>query len=241
MRHQMSLVIQQGVQWALSLIIFSLSTTIALVQYSFNQYPEASRVVLIILAVYIGYLFIVQIVKSGIRLIWFLVRMTVYLIILLTVLAVYFRGTRFFTNDMSLVYDLGANYKGENVMDYMMQRMQNFAVDSIFRLNGLDFPTSNEKPKESGESKQTENIKPRKPRQKPIQKPNKQANKESAKQAASNFQVNALKAFKDYGIDVDDEFLELMNEQYAKYADSNDLNQFLNNLMDGYDRTQQTV
>lgn len=132
----MSITVSDALAYAglrlIDLIALVLSKVILLTAYAFANYPNASTLALSLVFVYIIYKTLRRMVKFWLGIFLFFFKFTMYVLIVLTLLAVYVRGfKRFFTKDLIYLKDLlTSNLQASD--DYFKQGAYQFMKDDKF-------------------------------------------------------------------------------------------------------------
>lgn len=203
-----------GSSFIVTTLVFVMSNAIAITQYGMAEYPQLTTWILGLVGIYSFYRLSVRLVKYWISTFIMFIKMIIMMITIGLACTVYLRGNKFINQDIPYFKSVIDSYDGESLGEYVKNEIHNLMFDSFI---GQFNPFKDEN---HGTKSQ---------------------NKKTAKQSRDKFQKNAKKVMNDYGIEIDDSYLDYMNQQASKHDDRdfmdhldetlNDLGIDLNDLM----------
>lgn len=121
------------IMWGVLIVVFSqiasffvlaLRYILIAVEYALNAYPEISTYAILLVAIYVAYKLFVRLVRLWINFVIGLIRITLFFLLVCLIAVIYVRGSKFFSQDLSLVGDYIRAAKSIDLTDY---------VDSVIR------------------------------------------------------------------------------------------------------------
>lgn len=239
-----------GALKAVTTLVLLLQYVVTALTVCHSLYPQLTRAGLSLISAYLAYKLIVKSVRSYLRMVWFLVKVVGAVLMVGATLAVYVRGSSFVDHDIPFFQGaMGRYWNGGGTVGEFFNREMNRYVMSSF-LSGLGTGGQNGRGP-GGDSRGQANARPaRSTRSKSGSKSTKNGPKSNKSGTKKNTKKSGGKpksggksggsrggsgSKNEYGIEIDDSYLDYLNQQMNGGGDGDNINlgDAIGDAMDG--------
>lgn len=231
--------------------IFIISWAIRTAQLCYATYPEITLIMMSFVGIYMAYRMSVRIVKSYFNMVWLMVKAVMFLVAVITCLVIYVRGSNFLDHDVPYLQGLLQSYQHLSISDVIRNEMNNYMFKSFMGQFGGNYETegggtrggtrdgTSARSRAGTGSRAGTRSNTRSKKSKTNKKSNRKPKSATNENLGQKFQKDAKKVLNEYGIEVDDDYLNYMNEHFNGEDDSGNTGgfgeQFMNQLGDTLD------
>lgn len=193
---------------AVTLLIFVISWFISSLQLCYSYYPQLTLMVMTLVMGYLGYRMMIRIIRSYLRMLWRLLKLLLFLVTVGLCFVVYIRGNNFFDHDVPYLQKVFNDYSQGSINEIIQNELNKYMFKSF--MNQFIPPFGDE----SREDYQDYDAKSQKRSKSSTGKSNKKKSTRRKNNKGKKFQKEAKKVMNEYGIEIDESYLDYMNEHF---------------------------
>lgn len=203
-------------------LVFLIGNSISIVEYCNNTFPKATHICLQLFAIYVAYRIAKRIVTSWINMILFVLKFILFTVAVIFALTIYLRGTKFVEQDIPFLQNLIERFNSGE-MRYLMNNLSSMFYNS-FLSSMLGLKSQHWESFTDGFSDKQEYS------QKNSKRKSTKGKYKNKKDKGKQFEKDAINMLNDYGIEIDEGYLDYINENFGFQENKENVGNFMDNL-----------